>query len=214
MNNTRWIAALALGAGLGAALVAPSAWAKPSAGARPDSMTPAMSEVRTSEVRGLRLIPAVMPHRVALAPSPWIMRAARGNADAQATIYTTPDGATVGLKLSATGLPNPERLNPAYAHYVVWLRDSETHEMKNIGTLDARNGGEAIFGYQPAEPLTEYDTLVVTPESSAAAGHPRGWDFLTAAIPGAEAQRPRQNLAPAPVDQTPLDDDQGIDRNR
>lgn len=230
MIKKRWILAAAFAAAALPTLAAPAAARgnphmapRPSAerpqtapersAPRPDTALPEPAQEGTrEEVRGLRLIPAVMPHRVALAPSPWMMRAARGDADAIATIYTTRDGGTAGLTLKATGLPDPERLNPAFNHYVVWLRDSGTGEMRNIGTLDAHNGGTAVFGYQPEMPLRSYDTLVVTPEKAASAGRPAGWDFLTAALPG--TVRAREDLAPEPSAPNPFGDGQGIDPNR
>lgn len=136
---------------------------------------------------GTRATGRTHAHHVDFTLSPWYLRGAGQFASANATVYTDANEAITGVRLESWGLPDPERINNTYNSYVVWLHDTETNEMKNIGVLDSRNGGKAVFGYTPEEPLMGYDSIVVTPEPTFATTWPMGWQQMTAMIMGGEA---------------------------
>jgi hypothetical protein len=141
-------------------------------------------EEHTSEVAGIRIVPSVIAKEVTLTPSKWILKDPESRmANADAKVYTNAQGEITGITVNAVGLPNPERINPRFTDYVVWLVDTDTNQMKNIGNLESRNGGKAVFGYTPDMPLQGFDRIIVTPEMSFATSWPSGWEQLTADIP-------------------------------
>lgn len=153
-------------------------------------------EERVDEVAGIRIVPSVVGRDVHLAPSKWYLRGAGRNANANAKVYTNQEGAITGVTVTSWGLPNPETINPRYNDYVVWLVDTDTNDMKNIGVLESRNAGKAVFGFSPDEPLVGYDRIMITPESTFATGWPEGWEQLDAELP---------RTAMAPTQQMPRD---------
>lgn len=140
-------------------------------------------EPRIDEVAGIRIVPSMMARDVHLTPSKWYMRGQGHNANANAKIYTNKEGAITGVTVTSWGLPNPERINPRYSDYVVWLVDTDTNKRKNIGVLESRNGGKAVFGFTADEPLMGFDRIVITPEPTFATGYAEGWEQLTADLP-------------------------------
>lgn len=141
-------------------------------------------EERMDEVAGLRIVPSVVAKDIALTPSAWILRDSLSrNANANAKVYTNASGEITGMTITSWGLPNPERINQRYNDYVVWLVDTDTNEMKNIGVLESKNGGKAVFGFSPEMPLKGFERIVITPEISGATRWPAGWQQLTADIP-------------------------------
>jgi hypothetical protein len=135
------------------------------------------------EVQGLRLVPSIVARDVNLTPSAWIMRDKGQNASASARVYQNADGAITGLTLTAWGMPNPESINPRFNNYVVWLVDTNTNKVKNIGMLESHNGGKVVFGYEPDTPLTGYNRIAITPEPTFATGWPVGWNQMQGDIP-------------------------------
>lgn len=150
-------------------------------------------EERMDEVAGIRIVPSVVARDVHLAPSKWYLRGAGRNANANAKIYTNREGGITGVTITSWGLPNPETINPRYNDYVVWLVDTDTNQMKNIGVLDSKNAGKTHFGFSPDEPLIGYDRIMVTPERTFAAGWPEGWEQLDAELPQT-AMLPREPM--------------------
>ena len=153
---------------------------------------------RMDEVAGLRVVPSVVANEIALTPSAWILRDPLSrHANANAKVYTNPQGEITSLTVTSWGLPNPERINERYTDYVVWLVDTDTNEMKTIGVLESKNGGQAVFGYSPEVPLTGYDSIVITPETSVATRWPSGWQQLTADLPMTAMVPMEQRSVPA-----------------
>ena len=142
-----------------------------------------IGEERMDEVAGVRMVPSIMAREVFLTPSSWFLRGKGNTANATAKVYTNMEGAITGLTLTAWGLPNAESINPRYSDYVVWLVDTDTNQMKNIGVLESRNAGKAVFGYTPEVPVSGFDRIVVTPEPTGAIGWPSGWQQLDAELP-------------------------------
>lgn len=152
-------------------------------------------EERMDEVAGVRMVPSIMAREVFLTPSAWYLRGKGSTANATAKVYTNTEGAVTGLTLTAWGLPNPESINPRYSDYVVWLVDTETNAVKNLGVLESRNAGKAVFGFTPEAPLSGFDRIVITPEPTAAIGWPTGWQQLDAELPRA-AMMPTAPMRP------------------
>lgn len=147
-----------------------------------------------NEVAGVRIVPSVIAKNVTLTPSAWMLRdPASRMANANAKVYTDQTGAITGITINAVGLPNPERINPRFSNYVVWLVNTDTNQMLNIGTLESKNAGKAVFGYEPDQPLVGYNRIVITPEATFATSWPAGWQQITADIP---------QTAMAPMEQT------------
>jgi hypothetical protein len=150
-------------------------------------------EERMNEVAGVRIVPSVIAKDVTLTPSAWMLHDAQSRkASANAKVYTDQQGAITGLTITSWGLPNPERINPRFSDYVVWLVNTDTHQVLNIGTLESRNAGKAVFGYQPDAPLVGYNRIVITPEPTFATAWPSGWEQITADIP-MTAMAPMEN---------------------
>lgn len=158
-------------------------------GMDPAEQQGAMEEERVDEVAGIRMVPSVVARDVHLTPSKWYLRGAGRHANANAKVYTNQEGAITHVTITSWGLPDPETLNPRYNDYVVWLVDTDTRQMKNIGVLESKNAGKAVFGFSPDEPLVGYDRIMITPESTFATGWPEGWEQL-------EADLPRTAMAP------------------
>lgn len=151
-------------------------------------------EGTVNEVAGVRIVPSVIAKSVTLTPSAWMLRdPASRMANADAKVYTDQTGAITGITINAMGLPDPERINPRFSNYVVWLVNTDTNQMINIGTLESKNAGKAVFGYSPDQPLVGYNRIVITPESTFATSWPAGWQQITADIP---------QTAMAPMDQS------------
>lgn len=141
-------------------------------------------EERMDEVAGVRIVPSVIAKDISLTPSAWILRdPASRSANANAKVFTNAAGEITGMTITSWGLPNPERINARYNDYVVWLVDTDTNEMRNIGVLESKNGGKASFGYSPEMPLKGFDRIVITPETAGATRWPSGWEQLSADIP-------------------------------
>jgi hypothetical protein len=141
-------------------------------------------EEMMDEVAGVRIVPSVIAKDIALTPSAWILKdPASRMATANAKVYTNAQNEITGLTITSWGLPDPERINGRFTNYVVWLVDVDTNQMLNIGTLESKNGGQAVFGHTPQMPLRGYDRIVITPETSIATSWPSGWQQLTADIP-------------------------------
>lgn len=165
-------------------------------------------EERMDEVAGLRIVPSVVAKDVALTPSAWILRdPASRHANANAKVYTNAQGEITNLTITSWGLPNPERIQSRFNDYVVWLVDTDTNEMKNIGVLESKNGGEAVFGFSPEVPLKGFDRIVITPEASGATRWPAGWQQLTAELPMMAVRPMEPGTTPmAPMDRTMPDE--------
>jgi hypothetical protein len=159
-------------------------------------------EERMDEVAGVRIVPSVIAKEVALTPSAWMLRdAGSRHASANAKVYTNAQNEIIGLTVTSWGLPDPERINQRYSNYVVWLVDTDSNEVLNVGTLESKNGGAAILGHSPQMPLRGYDRIVITPEPTFATGWPAGWQQLSADIPMTamvpmEPVEPAQPMAP------------------
>jgi hypothetical protein len=78
---------------------------------------------------------------------------------------------------------------------VVWLVNTDTNQVLNIGTLESKNAGKTMFGYQPDAPLVGYNRIVITPESTFATSWPAGWEQIKADIPQT-AMAPMEQNAP------------------
>lgn len=158
-----------------------------------------IGEERMDEVAGVRMVPSIVAREVFLTPSAWYLRGKGNSANATAKVYTNMEGGVTGVTLTAWGLPNAESINSRYSDYVVWLVDTDTNQMKNIGVLESRNAGKAVFGFTPEAPLMGYDRIVITPEPTAATGWPTGWQQL-------DAELPRTSMVPMTQPMQPMMD--------
>lgn len=127
---------------------------------------------RESEVAGVRIVPSIIMKDIRLKPSPMNLRGQFRRPEAVARVYTDREGAIVGVRIQAAKLPEVMTLNPHAQHYNVYLFDRETKRYKTLGTLEAKNGGETVFGYTAKTPLTGYTALIIAPTSSIASGRP------------------------------------------
>lgn len=168
-----------------------------------DDPTMVGEEERMDEVAGVRIVPSVIAKDISLTPSAWILRDPLSrSANANAKVFTNPAGEITGLTITSWGLPNPERINPRYSDYVVWLVDTDTNEMRNIGVLESKNGGQAVFGYSPEMPLRGFERIVITPETAGATRWPSGWQQLSADIPMTAMAPMEQRVMPS--DEMPI----------
>lgn len=202
--------------------VAPAAWADdetrggpmPPEGATPSAQAlprPMSAEGRVSEVAGIRIVPSILAHDVYLRPTAWILRTGGQWANADARVYMNKDGAIIGLTLSAWGLPETTRYGQQDQHYVVWLVNRDSHDVINIGELDAYNAGRAVFGYTPVDPVSGYDAILVTRERQANVAQPSKWQHLEADLPRTAYLPPIgvPEVAPPPKELHPMDERRG-----